>query len=165
MSVARSTKLMRAPRFAEGKNAIDYWREFSRVDYLRDLGEFLAVRSSAQPDPSSAVFFCFVFGRLLNERDQSASFFQNVPRTFLRIAADGVEHNIDIAHDAVEFQNCVIDQFIRAELIQHLVIFQRGSADNVCAFPRRELHRKMTHSSGCTMDQDTLFGLKLRRIE
>ena len=67
--MARLTKLVRAPRFAEGKNAIDYWREFSRVDDLRDLDEFLAVSSSAQPDPSNAVLFCFVFGRLLNERD------------------------------------------------------------------------------------------------
>ena len=111
------------------------------------------------------MFFCFVFGGRLNERHQSAAFVQDLPGTLLGLAADGVEHDVDVPRDMLETLRRVIDQFIRAELIEHLMIFHRGRADDVRAFPLRQLHCKMTDSSGCTMDQDTLFGLKLRRIE
>jgi hypothetical protein len=44
---------MRPPRFAQRKDAIDYRREFARVDDLRDLSELRAVRLRANADDSS----------------------------------------------------------------------------------------------------------------
>jgi hypothetical protein len=38
---------VRPARFAQGKDAIDYRREFARIDDLRDLCELRAVRSRA----------------------------------------------------------------------------------------------------------------------
>jgi hypothetical protein len=58
---------VRAPHFTERKNAINDRCEVAGMDDLRDFGEFLAVRSSAQPDAANTVFFCFVFGWRLNE--------------------------------------------------------------------------------------------------
>jgi hypothetical protein len=40
----RLTELVRAARFAERKDAIDYRREFARVDDLRDLSELSTAR-------------------------------------------------------------------------------------------------------------------------
>jgi hypothetical protein len=54
------TKLVRAARFAERNDAIDYRREFARVDDLRDLRELLATRSRAEERSPDAELFSFL---------------------------------------------------------------------------------------------------------
>ena len=71
------TKLVRAARFAERNDAIDYRREFARVDDLRDLCELRAVRLRAEERGPYAEFFGFLLRRRLNQRNKSATLFQN----------------------------------------------------------------------------------------
>ena len=59
VSVAGLTKLVATPRFAHGKNAIDYRREFARIDDLRDLSELLATRLRAEERGPDAEFLAF----------------------------------------------------------------------------------------------------------
>jgi len=60
MSVAGLTKLVGTPRFAQRKNAIDYRREFARIDDLRDLCELLAIRVTGNKRGANAELFGFL---------------------------------------------------------------------------------------------------------
>ena len=66
MSVAGLTKLVRAPHFAQRKNAIDYRREFARVDDPGDLRKLRTVRLRANDRSPDAEFFCFLIRRRLD---------------------------------------------------------------------------------------------------
>ena len=57
----RLTELVRAARFAERKDAIDYRREFARVDDLRDLSELSTARVASHKCGADAEFFGFLF--------------------------------------------------------------------------------------------------------
>ena len=65
-SVAGLTKLVRAPRFAEGKNTIDHRHESARVDDLGDLLELRATRLRANDRSPDTEFFGFLFRRRLD---------------------------------------------------------------------------------------------------
>ena len=60
MGVTRLTELVRAARFAERKDAIDYRREFARIDDLRDLRKLRAVRLRANDRSPDAELFGFL---------------------------------------------------------------------------------------------------------
>jgi hypothetical protein len=64
--VTRLTKFVRAPRFAQGKDAIDYRREFARIDHLRDLSELSTARVASHKCGADAEFFGFLFRRRLD---------------------------------------------------------------------------------------------------
>jgi hypothetical protein len=49
---------------------------------------------------------------------------QNFPGTFLRVAANRVEDDVDVARDVLEFLRVVIDHLISAEFKDQLVIFR-----------------------------------------
>src|SRR5438105_14595992 len=106
------TKLVRAARFAERNDAIDYRREFARVDDLRDLCELRAVRLRANDRSPDAEFFGFLLRRRLDQRNEVSSLFQNRPGAFLRFAAYGVEDNVDVARDVFESLVRVVDCFV-----------------------------------------------------
>src|SRR6266436_8186397 len=77
VSVAGLTKLVGTPRFAQRKNAIDYRRDFARIDDLRDLCELRAVRLRANDRSPDAEFFGFLLRRRLDQRNEISSLFQN----------------------------------------------------------------------------------------
>src|SRR5438045_6392795 len=77
VSVAGLTKLMRPAPFAQRENAIDYRREFARIDDLRDLCELRAVRLRAEDRSPDAEVFGFLLRRRLDQRNEISSLFQN----------------------------------------------------------------------------------------
>jgi hypothetical protein len=66
VSVTGLTKLVRPARFAQRKNAIDYRREFARVDDRRNLCELRAIRLRAEERSPDTEFFGFLFRRRLD---------------------------------------------------------------------------------------------------
>jgi hypothetical protein len=66
VGVTRLTALVRAERFAERKDAIDYRREVARVDDLRDLSELTTARVASHKYGADAEFFGFLFRRRLD---------------------------------------------------------------------------------------------------
>jgi len=54
----------------------------------------------------------------LNNREQSPAFLQHLPRALLRIAADWIEHDVDVARDFFEALRGVVYRFISPELAQ-----------------------------------------------
>ena len=165
MSVAGLTKLVRAPRLAQRKNAIDHRRELARVNDVRDLGEVRSVGPAIKHCRSNAGRFRFFLGGRLNQRKQNSAYSKNFPGSLLRLPADSVEDNIDIPRDVFEALRAVIDYFVGAELVEQLMIFRRSGRDDVPAFPFRKLHSKVTNSAGAAVDQDALARLQLRRVE
>ena len=118
MSVTGLTKLVRAARFGERKDSIDYRAQFSRIDSLRYLRQFLAVRASASHNSSETASLSFLGRRWLDKRNQNSAFVQHLPRTFLRVASDRIKDNVDVADDSFKALPGVIDQFIGAELVK-----------------------------------------------
>jgi hypothetical protein len=59
----------------------------------------------------------------------------------------------------------VIDRFVDSELAQQVLIFSRGSRENVRAFPLRELHGQVTDSAAAGVNQHALAWLQLRGVE
>lgn len=72
----------------------------------------------------------------------------------VRVADDGVEHDVDVPHHVLAARRLVVDRDVHADLTEKgLVASQRGVGDSR-ALPLRHLDRDVAHSSGGGRDQD-----------
>src|SRR5436853_7938714 len=57
-----------------------------------------------------------------NNRNENPAFLQRLPRTLLRLAADGIEHNVHVMHHILKSCLLVIDGFVHSQLPQKRLI-------------------------------------------
>src|SRR5437867_11934371 len=86
-----------------------------------------------------------------NNRNENPAFLQRLPRTLLRLAADGIEHNVHVMHHILKSCLLVIDWFVHSQLPQKRLIPGGCCPNNVRSLPLRELYRQAAHASGCAM--------------
>src|ERR1035437_3863443 len=61
--------------------------------------------------------FGFLFGRRTDDGNEHATWFEYRPRGFLNLAAEGVEHDIDLIDDVCEFLCLVVNHLIGAQRV------------------------------------------------
>ena len=93
-------------------------------ELVYELGELSAVWPALNHCSTCADCFRHFLRWRLHNRNQDSALLQNFPGTFLRVAANRVEDNLDVARDVFEFLRVVIDYLIGAEFGDQLMIFR-----------------------------------------
>src|SRR6185312_12236479 len=118
-------------------------------DELRDLTELLVACGILTHENAADLMRLGGLPRWrLHDGNQHAAFFQNIPRTLLRFAADGIEHHVGVLHDVFKTRGAVFNDPVDAEAAHETGIGARGGSDDVSAFPFCELHGETAHASG-----------------
>jgi len=104
------------PSLAERKHLFDIDFDAASDDQIRDLGQLVSAGILPDKDASDSLSRCFFLGRRLNDGDKDATSLQSFPRAILRVTANGIENDINIAHHILEPRGAIIDHFVRSEL-------------------------------------------------
>src|SRR3989442_11020918 len=114
---------------------------------------------------ANLVFLEFGFIATRYNRYDDAAFFYDAIRSGERVAADRIEHKIDIVHDLFEFLFRVIDCNIGAELFQQILIDSRGRSDDAGTAPLCDLNRETSNASRATMNQHRFSALDVSNVD
>ena len=118
MSVASLTELVGAPRLGQRQDPIDDRLEIAGVDQFGNLRQLRAIWVTGNENGLDAKRFSFVRRWRLDDRQKGPAFLQYLPRTRLRIAADWIEHDVDVARNILKALPGVVDRFMGSELAQ-----------------------------------------------
>src|SRR6478752_4382770 len=118
MSVASLTELVGAPRLGQRQDPIDDRLEIAGVDQFGNLRQLRAIWVTGNENGLDAERFSFVRRWRLDDRQKDPTFLQHLPRTLLRIAADWIEHDVDVACDVFESLLRVVNRFVDSQLAQ-----------------------------------------------
>ena len=104
--------------------------------------------------------------RLRARRDERrpAARLQHGERLLRDLAADRIEHAIDARHGLAEILRAIVDDLVRAELANIVVVGSTRRRDHPRADMLGGLDRKSRHAAGAAMDQDRLALLQLQRV-
>ena len=86
-------------------------------------------------------------------------------RALARLAADEVEHDVDVADALLDGLARVVDRLVGAELGQERVLGRARRPDHVRAARLGDLHRQVPDAAGGGEDQHALSGLDVGRLD
>jgi hypothetical protein len=95
-------------------------------------------------------------GGRFHEGYKNTASLQHFPRTILRFAANGVQHDIDVARHFFKFRFAIIDDFVGAELADLFGVSTGRGAEHSRSFRFCELHREAADASRCAVNQNRL---------
>jgi hypothetical protein len=133
------------------------------VDHAGELDELGAARLDHEVDGLDALL-----GdrrRLLGHRDKPSTFAQHARRAGQRLAADGVEDEIDRPDNVLELGAGSVERLLGSELARPLHARSGRGADHMRAAPARELGREMSDAAGGSVDQHSLAFLQAAVVE
>ncbi len=121
------------------------------VDPPADLTQLLAVRLDDEPDGTSPVTRLALRRTRHGDRHEAAARPQHVPRPLPCLAADRVEHEIEVGDDVLEALRPVVDHLVGAELPDQFGVACRAGRRDVGALaigrtgPRTSRRRRPRH--------------------
>src|SRR5437588_1093935 len=107
-------------------------------------------------------FFCRGWG---DNRNENPAFLQGLPRTLLRVTADGIEHNVHVMYDILKSCLLVVNRFVYAQLPQKRLIPGGCCPNHIRSLPFRELDGKTAHASGRAVNQHLLAFFQSSSVE
>src|ERR1700730_13851533 len=100
-----------------------------------------------------------------DDRDNDPAFFHHAIRTRERIAANRVQHKIDIVRDLFEFLFRVINSDIGPELFQQILLSGRSRGDDAGSPAFRDLKGETADAARAAMNQYRLASLNLSDVD
>src|SRR6266576_6582156 len=107
----------------------------------------------------------FIQFRLIDschERNDRAAFLHNAVGTRERVLADRIQQDIDVLRDILELCSGVIDRYIRAELLEQILVRRRCGGDDFRPTLLRDLNSETTYAARSTVNENRLTLAQLR---
>src|SRR3990172_244575 len=124
---------VRYSNFSKRKNGVNSWLEFPCIDHRSNLGQGLRNWWSGDYERlTHTMGGCSFFRGCLDGGNQYAARFQDLPGTLLSLAANQIEHDINIFCNIFKGCGSIINGFIYAKLFNKIKM-DRCSADHFCA--------------------------------
>lgn len=163
--VAVEAALERAAGIRKGENFVHRRPQIAVVDEVRNPNELLPVGRDDEVDGANPTFGRALLRGLGGYSDEPAAPPHDGRRPLERIAADGVEHELDFFDDVLEAGHLMIDHLVGAEPPHRLDIFGRCRSDNVSATPVCKLNGEAADNASRAMDQHSLTCFQVAVVE
>ncbi len=134
------------------EDLLDLDAQPSRRQLPRDDLEHLAAGRDQDHLAANAAASQFALVKRLNQADQDTARLEHAVGARERVAADRVEHDVDIAHHLLERLRGVVHELVRAEAEQELLPAGRSGGDHMRAACLCELQGDVAHATRRAVD-------------
>src|SRR5436190_8118200 len=139
--------------------------ELSFIYERGDLIQLPAISIDNEKDCTGAVLLGDTGGNRRNDADQHTAFSQHAPGTLARLAADRVQHHVDVPSLLLETLGVVIHYLVGAQALHERHIPRGCSRHDSEVSRMRDLHCERSHSSGPALNQHALDGDEARMLK
>ncbi len=156
------------PASSSGNVCDDVRAQFARLDEPGDrlqAGPVGLDEDAGHAHPFARELLERLEARCRRNDDEETAVSQRSERAGGGLAADEVEHDVDVADGLLDRAEAVVDRLVGAQLGEEPVLGRTGRADHVRAARLRDLHGEMADATCGSQHEHALSGLNVGRLD